>query len=158
MSTNPKEETKGTEQNSSSGVEYHHGFGNHFESEAIEGALPQHRNNPQQCNFGLYAEQLSGTPFTYPRSRMQRSWLYRIMPTVAHPKYKPCKDANKHWISAFDRDDDDEVFTTPEQLRWKPVEIGDEKKNFWQGIQTISGAGSPMMKVSLSRLFPAKSV
>lgn len=128
--------------------DYHIGFGNHFASEALEGALPEHRNNPQQCNFGLYAEQLSGTPFTYPRSKMQRSWLYRIMPTVAHPKYSPCKDFNPNWISAFDGEDNDEIFTTPAQMRWQPIEVGSEKVTFVQGIQTISGAGSPMMKVS----------
>ena len=35
------------------------GFGNDFETEALEGALPQGRNSPQKCAYGLYAEQLS---------------------------------------------------------------------------------------------------
>lgn len=150
MSSNPKEESKGEKGNSGDKPDYNIGFGNHFASEALEGALPPHQNNPQQCNYGLYAEQLSGTPFTYTRARMQRSWLYRIMPTVAHGKYKPCPDFNKDWVSTFDREDDDEVFTTPSQMRWQPVEVGSEKKTFVQGIQTISGAGGPMMKVSLN--------
>jgi len=132
----------------SKGPEYNIGFGNHFATEAIKGALPEHRNTPQACNFGLYAEQLSGTPFTYPRARMERSWLYRIMPSVAHPKYMPCTDDFKNWISHFDREDDDEVFTTPAQMRWGPVAVEKEKTTFLQGIQTISGAGGPMMKVS----------
>jgi homogentisate 1,2-dioxygenase len=129
-------------------IEYHAGFGNHFESEAIKGALPRHRNTPQQCNFGLYAEQLSGTPFTYPRAKMQRSWLYRIMPTVAHLPYETLVGYNNNWISHFDREDDDEVFTTPAQMRWQPVDVPKEKITFIQGIQTISGAGGPAMKVS----------
>jgi homogentisate 1,2-dioxygenase len=37
------------------------GFGNEFATEALPGALPQHRNSPQRVAYGLYAEQLSGT-------------------------------------------------------------------------------------------------
>ena len=36
----------------------------------------------QVCSYGLYAEQLSGTAFTAPRTTNQRSWLYRILPSV----------------------------------------------------------------------------
>ena len=49
------------------------GFGNHFASEAIPGALPIGRNSPQRPAFGLYAEQLSGTAFTAPRADNRRS-------------------------------------------------------------------------------------
>ena len=45
------------------------GFGSHFASEAVPGALPHGRNSPQRPAFGLYAEQLSGTAFTAPRRR-----------------------------------------------------------------------------------------
>ena len=45
---------------------YMPGFGNDFETEALPGALPQGRNSPQKCNYGLYGEQLSGTAFTAP--------------------------------------------------------------------------------------------
>ncbi|MCL5272940.1 MAG: homogentisate 1,2-dioxygenase, partial [Gammaproteobacteria bacterium] len=40
---------------------YMQGFGNYHQSEAITGTLPLNQNSPQQCNSGLYAEQLSGT-------------------------------------------------------------------------------------------------
>lgn len=60
------------------------GFGNGFETEALPGALPVGRNSPQKCAYGLYAEQLSGSPFTAPRATNERSWLYRIRPTIAH--------------------------------------------------------------------------
>ncbi|MGZ0190470.1 MAG: homogentisate 1,2-dioxygenase, partial [Alphaproteobacteria bacterium] len=43
---------------------YMPGFGNDFETEAMPGALPIGQNSPQRCPYGLYAEQLSGTPFT----------------------------------------------------------------------------------------------
>lgn len=32
------------------------GFGNDFETEAVEGALPIGRNSPQRCPYGLYAK------------------------------------------------------------------------------------------------------
>src|SRR5665213_914187 len=63
---------------------YMSGFGNTFETEALPGALPVGRNSPQKVNYGLYAEQLSGSPFTAPQSTNQRTWLYRIRPTVRH--------------------------------------------------------------------------
>jgi homogentisate 1,2-dioxygenase len=63
---------------------YMSGFGNSFESQALEGTLPVGRNSPQKVNHGLYAEQLSGSPFTAPQASNQRSWLYRIRPTVRH--------------------------------------------------------------------------
>ena len=46
-------------------IEYLSGFGNGFETEALPGALPIGRNSPQKCPYGLYAEQLSGSPFTW---------------------------------------------------------------------------------------------
>ena len=63
---------------------YMSGFGNSFETEALPGALPMGRNSPQRCAYGLYAEQLSGSPFTAPRGSNERSWLYRIRPSVKH--------------------------------------------------------------------------
>ena len=63
---------------------YMPGFGNDFETEALPGALPQGQNSPQKCAYGLYAEQLSGSPFTAPRGTNERSWLYRMRPSVRH--------------------------------------------------------------------------
>src|SRR4028118_1901669 len=45
---------------------YLSGFGNHFATEAVPGALPEGRNSPQRPAFGLYAEQLSGTALPAP--------------------------------------------------------------------------------------------
>ena len=44
------------------------GWANDFETEALPGALPLGRNSPQKCAYGLYAEQISGSPFTAPRA------------------------------------------------------------------------------------------
>jgi homogentisate 1,2-dioxygenase len=43
--------------------QYQSGFGNHFATEAVPGALPEGRNSPQRVPMGLYAEQLSVSAF-----------------------------------------------------------------------------------------------
>ena len=53
-------------------LEYQSGFGNEFSTEAVPGALPAGRNSPQRAPLGLYAEGISGTPFTAPRAQNQR--------------------------------------------------------------------------------------
>src|SRR5579862_8698365 len=65
----------------------HSGFGNHFSSEAVPGALPQGRNSPQRAPMGLYAELLSGAAFTAPRHANLRTWLYRRQPSVRSGPY-----------------------------------------------------------------------
>lgn len=52
------------------------------------------QNNPQRCPYGLYAEQLSGSAFTAPRSENKRAWLYRIRPSVGHRPYKIFQKGN----------------------------------------------------------------
>jgi len=54
-------------------LHYQPGFGNHFVSEAVPGALPVGRNSPQRPPHGLYAELISGTSFTTPRGPMRAS-------------------------------------------------------------------------------------
>jgi len=78
---------------------YMPGFGNDFETEALADALPQGMNSPQKCNYGLYGEQLSGTAFTAPSHQNERTWCYRIRPSVKHSgRYK--KTALPYWKSA----------------------------------------------------------
>ena len=116
---------------------YMSGFGNSFETEALEGALPVGRNSPQKCNYGLYAEQLSGSPFTAPQSSNQRSWLYRIRPTVRHAG-KFGKIGKGYWRTAPTREDSELPIGA---MRWSPVPIPDEKLTFVSGLRTITTAG-----------------
>ena len=97
---------------------YHSGFGNHVESEAEQGALPKGQNAPQVCPMGLYAEQLSGTPFTFNKNKNQRTWTYRILPTVKHDDWSEAPEQTPNWISDFD-DHSKEFVVTPNQLRWQ---------------------------------------
>lgn len=104
------------------------------------------QNNPQQCKYGLYAEQFSGTSFTQPRHKNHKSWLYRIQPTVGHTMHTELNDY-KNFISNFHLNTD--ITSNPDQLRWKPFSFPapDSKINFLQGMFTLAGAGSPILKV-----------
>src|SRR5256714_5418363 len=118
------------------GAKYTSGFGNTFETEALPGALPIGRNSPQKVNYGLYAEQLSGSPFTAPQASNQRSWLYRIRPAVRH-------------TGRFARIDRGLIRTAPQreselpigQLRWDPTPFPGKKLTFLTGLRTITTAG-----------------
>jgi homogentisate 1,2-dioxygenase len=112
------------------------GFGNEFASEAIAGALPQGRNSPQRCPFGLYAEQFSGTAFTAPRSVNRRSWLYRIRPAVTHRPFE--RFAHR----LLDQPAHDGP-TSPDQLRWDPLPMPTLATDFVEGLVPMAGNGSP---------------
>ena len=78
---------------------YMPGFGNDFETEALPGALPHGMNSPQKCDYGLYGEQLSGTAFTAPAHQNERTWCYRIRPSVRHSS-RYAKIDVPYWKSA----------------------------------------------------------
>ncbi len=115
---------------------YQSGFGNGFETEALPGALPVGRNSPQRCAYGLYAEQLSGSPFTAPRASNERSWLYRIRPTVQHWGRFTRADAGL-WRTAPCA----EVEVPPAPMRWDPLPQPGAPKSFIEGMRTITTAG-----------------
>ncbi|KAJ2778233.1 hypothetical protein H4R18_004709 [Coemansia javaensis] len=124
---------------------YQSGFGNHFSSEALEGALPAGQNTPQVCPYGLYAEQLSGTAFTVGRSGNQRSWLYRIRPSTMHGPVEPYSRGAHGLTGAFDARSS---VATPAQIRWLPFPVPDEGSgvDFVDGMRTLGGAGDPALK------------
>ncbi len=66
---------------------YMSGFGNSFETEALPGALPIGRNSPQKLNYGLYAEQLSGSPFTAPQ--VEQSALLALSHPPERQAFRP---------------------------------------------------------------------
>lgn len=116
---------------------YMPGFGNDFETEALPGALPQGQNSPQRAPYGLYAEQLSGSPFTAPRGTNERSWLYRIRPSVKHSgRFSPV--SLPEWKSAPTVDDHSLALG---QLRWDPVPIPETPVTFLTGMRTMTTAG-----------------
>lgn len=125
-------------------LQYMTGFGNQFQSEALPGALPIGRNSPQVCPYGLYAEQLSGTAFTAPRKENQRSWLYRVRPSVTHTPFSPAPHLNSRIASDFS--DPNVAVSDPNQMRWLPIGIPSASTNFIEGLETVCGTGSPALK------------
>jgi homogentisate 1,2-dioxygenase len=117
---------------------YMSGFGNSFETETLPGALPIGRNSPQRPAYGLYAEQLSGSPFTAPQATNQRSWLYRINPSVKHTRRFRKADRGNLRSAGVDRDEADAALG---QLRWDPLPLPSTPTSFIEGLSTITFAG-----------------
>jgi len=116
---------------------YMPGFGNDFETEALPGALPQGQNSPQKCNYGLYAEQLSGSAFT--QERPERTWCYRIRPSVRHngryaPIDVPLWKSAPHVVPGVQ---------SLGQRRWDPIPLpgAGESYTWITGMRTVSTAG-----------------
>jgi homogentisate 1,2-dioxygenase len=124
---------------------YQSGFGNSFETEALPGALPQGHNSPQRCAYGLYAEQLSGSPFTAPRATNQRSWLYRIQPSVRHLGSYRRADAGL-WRTGPCAES--ELPIAP--LRWSPVPLPAERLTLIEGMRTITTAGDANSRAGMA--------
>ncbi|MFW7377721.1 MAG: homogentisate 1,2-dioxygenase [Oligoflexus sp.] len=121
-------------------MQYMPGFGNHFATEALPGALPIGRNSPQRPPYGLIAELLSGTAFTAPRHENQRSWLYRIRPSVMQGAFRkidpglirsaPCEESSP----------------SPQQLRWNPLPDWPEDRDIIDGMVTFLTNGDASMR------------
>ena len=127
-------------------LSYQPGFGNDFETEALPGALPQGQNSPQRLAYGLYAEQLSGSPFTAPRGSNERSWLYRMRPSVSHirrfqkidfPFWKTAPHTPEHSLALG-------------PLRWGPIPFPEGKVTFLDGLRTITTAGDVYTQVGMA--------
>ena len=116
---------------------YQPGFGNHFSTEAVPGALPLGRNSPQQASLGLYAELISGSAFTAPRHLNQRTWVYRRQPSVVTGAYAPC--AQPHWKSGAAEGEQ----APPDPMRWNPLAVPDAPLDFIDGLRTIVVNGDP---------------
>ncbi len=123
----------------SHGLRYLTGFANEWATEALPSALPASQNSPQQCAYGLYAEQISGTAFTAPRHRNRRSWLYRIRPAAAHRPFERIDNGR------FTNDYGTQP-TTPNQLRWDPMPLpaADAPTDFIDGLFSMAGNGDPL--------------
>ena len=131
---------------------YQNGFGNYFSSEAKEGAVAKgtlymilEQNNPLKNKYGLYTEQLSGTAFTVKRSDNQKSWLYKVRPSVVEGQYKksvyPYKIVSNYLLK-------DNIENHPNAMRWNPIPSVKEGESvhFVQGLTALLGAGEPSLK------------
>ena len=106
--------------------------------------LPVGQNSPQKVAHGLYAEQLSGTAFTAPRSDNQRSWLYRIRPAAMHQPFA------KVFHPTLQSGPFTELSASPNQLRWNPFPIPSTPADFIEGLITIAGNGSADSQIGVA--------
>ncbi|MFK7856873.1 MAG: homogentisate 1,2-dioxygenase [Granulosicoccus sp.] len=127
-------------------LSYLTGFGNDFETESLPGALPQGRNSPQKCAYGLYGEQLSGTAFTAPSHQNERTWCYRIRPSVKHSgRYR--KIDLPYWKSAPLINPD---VVSLGQYRWDPIPHTEQELNWVSGMRTMTSAGDVNTQVGMA--------
>jgi len=119
-----------------SSLRYQTGFGNEFACEALAGALPQGRNNPQRAPLDLYTELISGTAFTTPRAENRRTWVYRCQPSAVVGGYHPY--AQPYWTTGAAGG----VVVPPDPLRWSPFAIPDELLDFVDGLRTLAANGN----------------
>ncbi len=97
---------------------------------------------------GVFAEQLSGTAFTMKRAENQKSWLYKVRPSVTQGQYKESTYPFKIIESYLHKDN---LSHHPNQLRWKAIpEAKEEKVNFVEGLVSVLGAGEPSLKQGIS--------
>lgn len=109
---------------------YLSGFGSHHQTEALPGALPTEQNSPQQCSYGLYTEQLSGSAFTRPRHLNLHSWLYRKQPSVVHTDFVPY---SKTCLSPFAAEQ------APNPMRWSAFSAPKHDIDFLDGLIHLAG-------------------
>lgn len=123
---------------------YSTGFGNEHSSEAVPGALPEGRNSPQRAALGLYAEQLSGSAFTEPRAGNRRSWLYRIRPSAAHPRFNRIDNGSLR-SAPFT-----ETVPDPNRLRWSPQPDPAPNTDWLAGLWTLGGNGDATQRSGMA--------
>lgn len=125
-------------------LRYLSGFANNHETESLAGALPQQHNSPQKCEYGLYAEQLSGSAFT--RHPPERTWCYRIRPSVKHSG-RYTKVDRPYWKSAPSVDPE---LSSLGQYRWNPITSSDESLTWVSGMRTMTTAGDVHIQVGMA--------
>jgi len=125
-------------------LRYLSGFGNEFATEAVPGALPKGQNSPQKPLLGLYAEGVSGTPFTAPRAENRRTWLYRIRPSAAHGPYRRVGSGLIR-STPFD-----EAVPPPNRLRWDPLPLPAAPTDFVDGLVTLAGNGDASQRFGVA--------
>ena len=117
----------------SASLAYLSGFGNEHATEALPGALPVGRNNPQRAAHGLFTELISGSAFTAPRAENRRTWTYRKHPSVLSAAFEPM--AHK-FLKTGARDG---LALAPDPLRWRALPLptaADPPLDFVDGLRT----------------------
>jgi homogentisate 1,2-dioxygenase len=124
-------------------LRYQHGFGNEHSTEAVVGALPIGQNSPQQVPLGLYAEQLSATAFTAPRSHNRRSWVYRVRPSAAQGLLASVPDRQLPTAPLI-------TPVEPNRVRWGALDYPKQPTDFLGALITYCAAGNTALNIGAS--------
>jgi len=125
-------------------LKYLSGFGNHFSTEAVAGALPEGQNSPQKAPLGLYAEQISGSAFTAPRALNKRSWVYRIQPSVTHGEFRKKLEHEAFGLGHLVKS------LAPVQFRWNAPAMPKAKLDFLASLRCLAGNGDAEAQVGMN--------
>jgi homogentisate 1,2-dioxygenase len=120
------------------------GFGNEHETEALDGALPRGRFNPQRAPYGLYAEQFSSSAFTAPRASNRRTWLYRIRPSVCQGDFRPWPEGSPLLASGPQT-----LAPPPDPLRWDPLPLPQHDVDFVDSLVTVATCGDALAQCGM---------
>jgi homogentisate 1,2-dioxygenase len=135
---------------------YQTGFYNAFTTEVLPGAVPIGRNTPRNVPYQLYTEQISGTAFTAPRASNQRTWVYRIQPSVAGSS-----EAYERLRKYFGHCHPSECEPVVDPIRWKrptrapisfivPGSIPRPEFDFVEGMRLMCHAGDSSTRFGLA--------
>ena len=98
---------------------------------------PRHRNSPQRAPYGLYAEQISGTAFTAPRSQT-------AAPGCTASARRPCTGRSSRSTTAASSASFDECRRRrPTRCAGTRCRCPDTPTDFIDGWVTMAGNGSP---------------
>jgi homogentisate 1,2-dioxygenase len=115
------------------------GFGNSQEAEALPGSIPTSQNVPRRSPYGLYPEQINGTGFTTRRAENLRTWLYRLRPPAQQSAFSPLAHPT------FSHDFESEP-PEPSLFGLSPLVLPEAPTDFVDGLKTLGGAGSPLLR------------
>lgn len=118
--------------------ETHPGLRVVVETESLPGALPRVQNSPRRVPYGLYAEQLNATGFVAERGHNLRSWLYRVRPSAQHTSFERLE----HPTLRADWEPEPEI----NLAGLRPLPFPEAATDFVDGLVTVGGAGSPLLR------------
>lgn len=102
----------------------------------LQHCIKDHARRPC-CDHSQLPHLLPILPPGGPLTRaQQRSWLYRVRPSVTHEPFHPLNFPAETLTADFAQG-----VVTPNQLRWRPFTIPTEPVDFVRGLFSVCGAG-----------------
>ncbi|KAF7193632.1 Homogentisate 1,2-dioxygenase [Pseudocercospora fuligena] len=119
-------------------LQYLKGLNSYHETEVTPGIIPSASTYEQNSQFGIYPERLSGSSFILQRSQQKQAFLYRLLPSTLHGKYRKVPN------HALDKPGYD---SGPVASAWAPLPMAEvESNDLLTGMKHIGGAGDPTLK------------